>query len=108
DPGPLPPTVNSATAGSNNVNRQLVSTQAGLAALRTPYALKLRSDARLGARAIVDLWDDVRAQDPRPSRLAAAACYTRHPHGPNGYLFHVSDWVAFGETATLRAYWSAP
>ena len=45
DPGALPPTVRSPTAPPNNINRMLVSTQAGLKLATRPYALKLRSDA---------------------------------------------------------------
>ncbi|MFN9708181.1 MAG: WavE lipopolysaccharide synthesis family protein, partial [Burkholderiales bacterium] len=38
DPGAMPPTVNSPTAPPNNINRMLVSTQAGLKQATRPYA----------------------------------------------------------------------
>jgi hypothetical protein len=109
DPGALPPTVISPTAPANNINRQLVSTSAGLAALNRRYALKLRSDARLlSANIVVAAWAQSVEAGGDDSRLAACSLYTRHPRGLNGYLFHVSDWMTFGALAQVRRYWGAP
>lgn len=110
DPGPMPATVNSPTAPPNNINRMLRSTQLGLSRVTTPYALKLRSDAECDVLAIVKGWTDaLGVADPETSnRLAFASHYTRHPHGINGYTFHVSDWMTFGRTLTVSDYWSAP
>ena len=107
DPGSLPPTIISPTAPANNINRQIVSTSAGLAVLRTPFALKLRSDIILGARGIEAAWERAFLETGIAERLAAFSIYTRHPRGINGYLFHLSDWMMFGRTDELRRYWSA-
>ena len=107
DPGALRATVRSPTAPHNNINRMLLSTTVGLARVCTHYALKLRSDAQVDVRAIADLWWR-ESQSPNAQRLLFPSLYTRHPGGINGYLFHVSDWLAFGTTAQLRDYWSAP
>ncbi len=110
DPGPMPATVNSPTAPPNNINRMLLSTQRGLSRVTTPYVLKLRSDAECDVLAIVKGWTDaLGVTAPENSdRLAFASHYTRHPHGINGYTFHVSDWMTFGRTATVSDFWSAP
>ena len=108
DPGALHATVRSPTAPHNNINRMLLSTTAGLAQVCTPYALKLRSDAEVDVRAIANLWWRESQGESAQQRLLFPSLYTRHPDGINGYLFHVSDWLAFGTTAQLRDYWNAP
>jgi hypothetical protein len=107
DPGASPSTIYSATAPKNNVNRQIVSTMAGLRRLERPMALKVRSDAVITGRQMVDAWEDQVAADGRQDRLVVPSIYTRHPLGINGYLFHVSDWATFGTTDALIDYWSA-
>jgi hypothetical protein len=104
DPGPQVHYTRSRFATQNNLNRQIVSTRAGLAAVRTPYALKLRSDAILSSNAFVRTFAAVRAAASAP-RILACSHFTRHPDGISGYLFHVSDWFMFAETARLRAFW---
>jgi WavE lipopolysaccharide synthesis len=108
DPGAMPATVWSTTAPCNNINRMLQTTTAGLARVRTPYALKLRSDAQVDVRAIAELWWQQSRGDADQRRVLFPSLYTRHPHGINGYLFHVSDWLGFGTTERLREYWRAP
>lgn len=110
DPGAMPPTVNSPTAPPNNINRMLVSTKAGLTRATRPYALKLRTDAECNAGLIVSGWEKgIGADDPAYTRkLGFASHFTRHPHGINGYTFHPSDWLTFGRTEQVRAYWDAP
>ncbi len=104
DPGPLPPTVKSATAGPNNLNRMLISTQAGLARADREFTLKVRSDALIHPVRVMRRWKE----EGGSHRLLFASRYTRHPFGINGYLFHVSDWITFGRTPRCRDYWSAP
>lgn len=108
DPGALPPYTVSPFAGPNNFNRQLVSTQAGLAEVKTPYTLKLRTDCMLQSDAFVRLLETDRQGDPGSRRMLASSFYTRHPHGLSGYLFHVSDWFIFGATEEVTRFWSAP
>ena len=104
DPGALPPTVKSPTAGPNNLNRMLASTAAGLARADRAFALKVRSDAQIDPVRVMERW----AAEGDRNRLLFASRYTRHPFGINGYLFHVSDWITFGQTQRCRQYWSTP
>lgn len=104
DPGPLPPTVKSESAGANNLNRMLVTTQAGLEAVSRAFVLKVRSDAMVDPRRVLTRW----SAEGEDHRLLFASRYTRHPFGINGYLFHVSDWLSFGKTEHSRQYWQAP
>ncbi len=104
DPGALPSTVKSPTAGPNNLNRMLVSTQAGLARADRAFVLKIRSDALIDPMRVAHRW----AAEGGGGRLLFASRYTRHPFGINGYLFHVSDWITFGRLDRCRHYWAAP
>lgn len=104
DPGPLPPTVKSQTAGDNNLNRMLVTTTAGLRTANRAFALKVRSDALVDPLRAMARW----AAEGDDRRLLFASRYTRHPFGINGYLFHVSDWISFGRAERSRRYWQAP
>lgn len=104
DPGALPPTVKSPTAGANNLNRMLVSTQAGLARADRELVLKVRSDAQIDPVRAMQRW----STEGDDQRLLFASRYTRHPFGINAYLFHVSDWITFGRLDKCRQYWAAP
>jgi hypothetical protein len=103
DPGPLPSTVRSPTAGPNNLNRMLATTQAGLQRAGRPYVLKVRSDASVDPLSVVLRW---RAEADE-NRLLFASRYTRHPFGINAYLFHPSDWITFGTLSRTWQYWGA-
>lgn len=106
DPGAQAPYTVSRFAAPNNLNRQLVSTQAGLLEVATPYTLKLRTDCVLASSAFVHRYEAVKQADPGGDRLVANTFYTRHPRGISSYLFHVSDWFIFGSTPTVSQFWA--
>lgn len=108
DPGTLPGFTLSREADPSNLNRQLVSTQAGLARVRMPYTLKLRSDCLLESDAFRRIFDNVHRVDPQGNRLLVSTFFTRHPRGLACYPFHVSDWFVFGRTERVRALWDVP
>ena len=84
-----------------NVNRQLVSTQAG-----RPYVLKTRTDISFANAVFLDWfgkYDDV----PSPyfkNRLLICSYHTRNPR-VMPLCFHPSDWVVFGRTEDVRRYY---
>lgn len=101
----------------NNTNRQIVSTQNGLASCNTPYTLKLRSDLILLGKDIVSYFDML----PPPEkyrifkhRLLIGEIYTRHKFwysccGTEYVVekpFHPSDWFVFGLTDDVRKLYS--
>jgi hypothetical protein len=108
DPGSLPAYKRGERAPLNNVNRQIVSSQAGLALVKTPYAVKIRTDCTLESRAFVDLYQRVTACEADSAPLLASSIYTLHPDGIEGFPFHVSDWFFFGQSEALRAYYDVP
>lgn len=98
---------------SNNVNRQVVSTRAGLELLGRPLAVKLRSDLELvddRALRLFRRWP-ARAPDVRVLRerilvptfysFSARRVYDRFP-------YQVSDWFHLGLHEDLLEVWSTP
>lgn len=108
DPGGLPGIKCRDGAGeSNNINRQLLSTQQGLRATRTRYAIKIRTDCFLEHTGFLETYQRVRCKSPA-SRIVASSLFTVDPEMFEQMPYHVSDWFQFGETEVLHAYWSAP
>lgn len=108
DPGGMPPSVKVNHAAYNNTNRQLISTQAGLARVNSRYALKMRTDCVLFERGFIHLLEQYSDSDVEMSRLVVNSYYTRHPHGLACYQFHVSDWFVFGLACRVQSFFSAP
>lgn len=108
DPGPLPAYMGGKHAPLNNVNRQIISSRAGLAFAATPYAVKIRTDCTLDSRAFVDIYQRLMVCDAVAAPLLASSVYTLHPDGIEGFPFHVSDWFLFGPSEALRAYYDVP
>lgn len=108
DPGAMPPTTVGAAGGANNINRQIVSSQAGLRCVRTSFAVKLRTDCIIENGGFIALHTAGSACPGGDRRIVVSTYYTRHPAGICRYQFHVSDWFAFGRTPRLQALWDAP
>lgn len=106
DPGGLAP-LKLDDNKANNINRQLLSTQAGLAAVETPYAVKLRTDCFLEHAGFLDHYREQRALDGGRERLLASSFFTLDPTMFERLPFHLSDWFQFGPTPLLRDYWAA-
>jgi len=111
DPGHLPSVKNGG--GPHNINRQIMSASAGMEAVTTRYALKLRTDAYLTSRKIVDIWS-YWAQQPSGdrkrgrSRILISSIFSLNPRFDERLSYHLSDWVQFGQTDDLRAFWRCP
>lgn len=106
DPGPLAP-LKLDDDKANNANRQLASTRAGLAAVRTPYAVKLRTDCFLEHAGFLDFAAEQRRRDGGRERLLACSFFTLDPLMFERLPYHLSDWFHFGPTELLQSYWSA-
>jgi hypothetical protein len=108
DPGGLPGIKTRDGAGeSNNVNRQIVSTQRGLQEVETDYAIKMRTDCALEHAACVATFTRFAGGGP-PERILAPSLFTIDPLMFEQMPYHVSDWFQFGPTSALHRYWSAP
>lgn len=98
----------------NNVNRQMVSTLAGLERAGRKYALKLRTDFYLQDNSFLRYFDAFPLMDEKwrcfNRRVIACSVFSRMFSDENGLPtpFHVSDFFFFGETADLAAYFATP
>jgi hypothetical protein len=106
DPGSLAP-LKLTDDKPNNLNRQLVSTQAGLAAVRTPYAVKMRTDCFLEHAGFLDFHAEQLKRDRGRERLLTCSFFTLDPTVFERMPYHVSDWFHFAPTELLRNYWAA-
>ncbi|GHD21420.1 WavE lipopolysaccharide synthesis family protein [Tianweitania populi] len=111
DPGPLPSV--KLVGAPHNVNRQIVSSAAGLAAVTTPYAMKLRTDSYLSSRRAVELWSRWGEANPGPrqkgqARILVMSLFSLNPHYDERLCYHLSDFMQFGRTEDLRAFWNGP
>jgi len=108
DPGGLPGIkCRDGATESNNINRQLLSTQRGLRDVETRYAVKIRTDCALEHGDFLTSFEDIH-RGSAEARLLASSLFTIDPMMFEQMPYHVSDWFQFGETSALRTYWSAP
>jgi hypothetical protein len=111
DPGALPAV--KTAGGPHNVNRQLLSAKAGLAAVTTPYAIKMRTDAYLTSGRAAELWSrwGEAARGDRAvgvGRILIVNLFSLNPRFDERLAYHLSDWFQFGRIEDLRAFWAGP
>jgi hypothetical protein len=107
DPGGLAP-LKLDDRKTNNVNRQLATTRAGLAAVTTPYVAKLRTDCFLEHAGFLDYYAEQRSFDGGRERLLACSFFTLDPTLFERLPYHISDWFQFGPTRLMQEYWAGP
>ena len=91
----------------NNVNRQIVSTKAGLEKATRLYSLKFRSDITLDGVEWLNYfgkYDKISPSTYFKSRVLICDYYTRNPR-VIAAPFHPSDWIMFGRTEDLKRYY---
>ncbi len=129
DPGALPYT--DFPDLRNNVNRQIVSTRAGLLRASRPFALKLRSDMLLRSAGFLDFFDRFPRRSTASileSKVVTCTMYSRlayfgpvthpppwdrKPGEPTrdvkfGWPYHPSDWFHFGRLQDVVSIWDVP
>lgn len=98
--------------GAANINRQIRSTQAGLAVARRAgleWALKTRADTRINAHHVLDYLAGLHRLFPLPAPVQARGRlivldFATRLLVPN----HPSDMLMFGRLDDLEAYWDVP
>lgn len=108
DPGAMPSFIKADILPTNNINRQLTTSKAGLDRVHTTYAVKMRTDCVLHNAEFVGLLERFSIGDANPDRLVVSSFFTRHPYGLACYLFHISDWFVCGRSDRVRQFFSAP
>jgi hypothetical protein len=94
---------------ASNNNRQIVSSRNGLARVKTPYAMKLRSDNYLTGAQFKELQQrfPVRSDQDRffTERVVVNNTFTRDYARAKRVVFHLCDFFYFGRTEDVRAIW---
>lgn len=105
DPGPQ--LADEVAHLDNNVNRQLVTTTAGISAATRPYILKTRTDIFINSSKFLKYFGRYDEDPPYifKNRILICNYYTRNPRVMN-ICFHPSDWLLFGNTEDLKQYYS--
>lgn len=99
----------------NSVNRMIVSTAAGLAASRTPWTVRMRSDFVFTTAALLERDAESRARfrnrDPRwqvfDEPILCPSLYAVDTF-KQPLAYHPSDMLHVGRTTDLRQLWDAP
>lgn len=92
----------------NNVNRQIVSTQAGLNVVKRKYVFKFRSNMRLMGTDFLNLFSQYAGHaDLFEKKILIADYFTRNPR-VFPMPFHPSDWILFGLTSDVKKYYQIP
>jgi hypothetical protein len=109
DPGALP--VDVAKGVPNNVNRQLLTTQAGLRASTRRYVLKMRSDMEMRHSGLTKYLNGFTARSDWSfvhNRVVASTVYARIPGLVWHLPYHPGDWFFFGEKRDVLEIWDIP
>ena len=109
DPGSF--LLNPDDGAQNNINRQIVSTKAGLEVAKRKYCLKFRTDMELRDAGFLSFWGKYDTEQTPAQyfhyRLLICNYYTRNPR-ILPLPFHPSDWTAFGLTEDVKKYYDLP
>ncbi|PXW29608.1 WavE lipopolysaccharide synthesis family protein [Paraburkholderia caballeronis] len=108
DPGELPNFKYNSPGVMNNVNRQIVSSRAGLESVKTRYAIKMRTDCRFDGTGFLDAFLARDNGETANNRIVVPHLFSVDPRVFEQMPFHLSDWFQFGETGKLRDLWCAP
>lgn len=96
----------------NNINRQIVSSKAGLERAKRKYAVKTRTDILFVGRGFLRAWESYKRRNERfrffEERVVVGTIYSPNPERWSKKPFHPSDWFAFGLTEDVRNLWGIP
>ena len=102
DPGAI--IIDKKSNTKNNINRQLVSTKAGLKYANRKYILKTRTDIlwkNSNIKSFFGKYDRVYKPKHLKNRIIVCNYYTRNPR-VMPLPFHVSDWITFGNNEDIK------
>lgn len=96
----------------NNVNRQIISTVAGLQRVQTEYVFKIRTDFNITGADFLQFWNRFPAEDPDykvfGDKILACSYFSRNPSSRMRFPFHPSDLAFFGKTDDMMRLFDVP
>jgi hypothetical protein len=91
-----------------NLNRQIVSTRAGLDSVDSLYAVKMRTDTQIVGRKVTALLSEAEDASLFSRKILALDLFFRDPRKYKWMLFHIGDIFQIGKTKDLQDLWSIP
>ena len=105
DPGSV--LLNKESTELNNLNRQIISTQAGLRLANRKYIFKFRSNMKLDGTGFLRIFSRyANGAELFDKKLLITNYFTRNPR-VLPMPFHPSDWVLFGLGNDVKKYYTA-
>lgn len=96
----------------NNVNRQIVSTLAGLQRVKTKYTFKIRTDFNMTGDDFLQFWNRFPAANADykvfQDKILACSYFSRNPTSRMRFPFHPSDLAFFGRTEDVLNLFDIP
>lgn len=113
DPGGTPHFRYQTNSPIFNLDRQITSTKNGLKAVKTKYAVKIRSDMIVKNRNMLKYFDSLNKYDKKyklfNKRIVSFAAYSAFaPSGRRSWLWCMHDYGYFGLTSDLLKLWDIP
>ena len=114
DPGAIPHSNFKQFPTTFNLDRQIVSTRNGLKAVKTKYAIKIRSDSILTGTGFLNYYNALSKYDKKyklfSNRIVSFAGYRPKSvkNGKTSWLFCMHDYAYFGLTSDLLKLWDIP
>ncbi len=92
-----------------NINRQIISTKAGINAVNRRYVLKLRSDLIMLSSDILNYFQVYMNKNPLyavfENKILIGELFTCKNNSARDVAFHVSDWFFFGEVEDIHRFY---
>lgn len=92
---------------TNNINRQIISTMAGINLVQTKYALKIRTDIYINSSILLETLNELSSHYDLDEKIVVGSYFTLDGRIFERLLFHVSDWIQFGSTSNLKNLWNS-
>ncbi|WP_205950334.1 WavE lipopolysaccharide synthesis family protein [Pantoea stewartii] len=98
----------------NNVNRLIVSSQAGVTAAKGKIIVKLRSDLKFFLNDIVNFYrseiDKYSSISPDTfgNKVICSNLFTLDPVFVERMPYHIGDWIQIGEAEDIKRMWNIP
>lgn len=107
-PDPGSPLRNPKASKPHNVNRIIISSQNGIRGIKTKYVLRCRADLNFKHSNFIELLEKFASKTLNTKKILASNITTVDAR--NGYkmLYHVNDWIHFGETKAVIDFFNIP
>lgn len=102
DPGHFFVTKENEYIRSENINRQIVTTSAGLENVNTSLVAKFRTDHSFDVQMLYDYLIANLDSILNEKKIVVSSYKTANPFFNENFVFHISDWLYIGNTKKLK------